>query len=98
MIHLLSEYETWQVMKDYKGLKREDNSLVDCKIWIRGVQNPSQSPHLMISHTEIPLSVTQIISRQLKMSYQKLCKYCRESSLKLNHVKLLTVLMVGGVF
>ena len=28
----------WQVMAAYKGLKREDNSLVNCKIWIRGVQ------------------------------------------------------------
>ena len=33
----LSEYETWQVVKDYKGSKREDSSLVNCKIRIRGV-------------------------------------------------------------
>ena len=48
----------WQVMAAYKGLKREDNSLVNCRIWIIGVlneaQNPRQTPHLMIRHTETP--------------------------------------------
>ena len=43
----LSEYETWQVVKDYKGSKREDTSLVNCKIRIRGVPKslPVATPH-----------------------------------------------------
>ena len=48
----------WQVMAAYKGLKREDNSLVNCKIWIIGflneAQNPRQARQLMIRHTETP--------------------------------------------
>ena len=48
----------WQVIAAYKGLKREDNSLVNCKIWIIGflneAQNPRQARHLMIRHTETP--------------------------------------------
>ena len=48
----------WQVMAAYKGLKREDNSLVNCKIWIIGflneAQNPRQTRQLMIRHTETP--------------------------------------------
>ena len=59
-IYHLGEYQTWQVMKDYKGPKREDNSLVNCKIWIRRVQNPPQSLHLMILTYS---DVTQITSR-----------------------------------
>ena len=48
----------WQVMAAYTGLKREDNSLVNCKIWIIGflneAQNPRQTQQLMIRHTETP--------------------------------------------
>ena len=48
----------WQVMAAYTGLKREDNSLVNCKIWIIGflneAQNPRQARQLMIRHTETP--------------------------------------------
>ena len=48
----------WQVMAAYTGLKREDNSLVNCKIWIIGfldeAQNPRQTRRLMIRHTETP--------------------------------------------
>ena len=48
----------WQVMAAYKGLKREDNSLANCKIWIIGflneAQNPRQARDLMIRHTETP--------------------------------------------
>ena len=48
----------WQVMAAYTGLKREDNSLVNCKIWIIGflneAQNPRQTRQLMIRHTETP--------------------------------------------